>query len=243
MRLGAANETEFVERNTKLAQAELVPELTLRLGNMVIPLWELVESEFEAKGLAPPYWAYAWPGGQALARYILDRPELVRGRTVLDFASGCGIAGIAAARAGALSVLCADIDPLAQAACRMNGLINKISVHTTTDDLIGDDDLVPDVVLAGDIYYDRPLSIRVTRWLEAISAQGALVLVGDPGRNYLPRAGLAELSDYDIPTTRDLEVSDVKQTRVYRVDNGRKHRLPEIAAVPEDDSRVDFTPS
>src|SRR5262245_28327329 len=116
--------SEFVTRNTRLDYADLVPEIELRLGNMVIPLWELVESEFEVQGIAPPYWAFAWPGGQALARYILDRPEIVRGRTVLDFASGCGIAGIAAARAGALSVLCADVDPLAAAACRMNGEIN-----------------------------------------------------------------------------------------------------------------------
>lgn len=207
---------EFVTRNTAVGRAPLVPEIELRLGNMVVPLWELIESEFEERGLAPPYWAFAWPGGQALARHILDEPALVRGRTVLDFASGCGIAGIAAARAGALSVLCADVDPLAEAACRLNGASNQVSIHTTTEDLIGAD-LVPDIVLAGDVWYERALAERVTRWLADLSARGALVLVGDPGRAYLPTTRLDAIKNYSVATSIDLEDHTLRRTDVYRM--------------------------
>jgi predicted nicotinamide N-methyase len=207
---------EFVERNTRLDRAPLVPELRLRLAAEAIALWELTESEFEAKGLPPPYWAFAWAGGQALARYVLDRRGLVSGRTVLDFAAGSGIAGIAAARAGALSVLCADIDPFAAAACAINGALNRVAIHTTTDDLVGGD-LVPDVVLAGDIFYEGPMSGRVHAWLKALAAQGALVLVGDPGRTYLPKSGLARLAEYDVVVSRDLEDRELSRTVVYRV--------------------------
>jgi predicted nicotinamide N-methyase len=208
--------TEFVVRNTRASRPPLVPEIELLLGNMVTPLWELVESEFEAKGLAPPYWAFAWPGGQALARYILDEPALVRGRTVLDFGSGSGIAGIAAARAGALSVLCADTDPLAAAACALNGARNNVSVHTTTDDLVGSD-LEADLVLAGDICYDRNMSSRSVKWLGELAHKGAIVLLGDPGRNYLPTSGLSRLTDYSIKTSLDLEDREMRRTDVYRL--------------------------
>jgi predicted nicotinamide N-methyase len=207
---------EFVLRNTRSGRAPLVPEIELCLGNMVIPLWELVESEFEQRGLAPPYWAFAWPGGQALARLIFDEPSLVRGRTVLDFASGCGIAGIAAARAGALSVLCADIDPLAAAASRLNGSRNHVSIHTTTEDLIGSD-LVPDIVLAGDVCYERALAERALAWLTGLASQGATVLLGDPGRAYLPKRGLASLKQYSVPTSLDLENREERRTLVYRL--------------------------
>ena len=207
---------EFVVRNTRATRPTLVPEIELLLGNMVIPLWQLVESEFEVQGLAPPYWAFAWPGGQALARYILDDPAIARGRTVLDFASGSGIAGIAAARSGALSVLCADTDPFAAAACALNGARNQVSLHTTTEDLIGTD-LVPDLVLAGDICYDRNMSSRSVKWLEELALKGATVLLGDPGRNYLPKTGLAYLTDYSIKTSLDLEDREMRRTDVYRL--------------------------
>ncbi|HXZ68894.1 MAG TPA: 50S ribosomal protein L11 methyltransferase [Alphaproteobacteria bacterium] len=210
----AETAAEFVLRNTRASRTPLVPEIELLLGNMVIPLWELVESEFEQQGLAPPYWAFAWPGGQALARYILDEPSLACGRTVLDFASGSGIAGIAAARAGALSVLCADTDPLAAAACALNGVRNHVSLHTTTDDLIGSD-LVPDLVLAGDICYERNMSSRSIKWLEELVLKGAMVLLGDPGRNYLPKSGLAHLSNYPVKTSLDLEDRETHRTDVY----------------------------
>ena len=207
---------EFVTRNTRIGRMPLVPEIELRLGNMVIPLWELIESEFEQRGLAPPYWAFAWPGGQVLARHILDEPSLVRGRTVLDFASGCGIAGIAAARAGALSVLCADIDPFAEAACRLNGASNHVSIHTTTEDLVGSD-LVPDIVLAGDIWYERLLAERVIGWLSSLSARGAIVLIGDPGRAYLPTSRLDSIKNYAVATSLDLEDREERRTDVYRL--------------------------
>lgn len=207
---------EFVERNTRLHSAPLVPELRLRLADEAIALWELTESEFEEKGLPPPYWAFAWAGGQALARYVLDQKALVSGRTVLDFAAGSGIAGIAAARAGALSVLCNDIDPFAASACTMNAALNSAAIHTLTDDLIGSD-LVPDVVLAGDIFYEGPMSARSLAWLKEVAAKGALVLVGDPGRTYLPKEGLELLAEYDVPVTRDLEDKDVARVAVYRL--------------------------
>ncbi len=207
---------EFVERNTRLDRPSLVPELKLRLAAEAIALWELTESEFEEKGLAPPYWAFAWAGGQALARYILENREIVRGKTVLDFAAGSGIAGIAAARSGALSVLCADIDPFATAACSINGALNRVAIHTTTDDLVGSD-LVPDVVLAGDIFYEGPMSSRVHAWLKDIAARGALVLVGDPGRTYLPKSGLSRLAEYDIAVNHALENVEMSRTGVYRL--------------------------
>jgi predicted nicotinamide N-methyase len=207
---------EFVLRNTRRNHAPLVPEIALHLADEVVPLWQMTEAELEESGVAPPYWAFAWAGGQALARYILDESSLVHGRTVLDFAAGCGIAGIAAARAGALSVLCADIDPFADAACRINGALNTVSIHTTTDDLIGLD-LVPDIVLAGDICYEQPLAARVITWLADLSAQGARVLIGDPGRSYLPKSGLDRLTGYAVQTSRDLEDQDVRHTEVYRL--------------------------
>ncbi|MFZ1990164.1 MAG: 50S ribosomal protein L11 methyltransferase [Alphaproteobacteria bacterium] len=212
----AETAADFVMRHTRASRPPLVPEIELLLGNMVIPLWQLVESEFEVQGLAPPYWAFAWPGGQALARFILDDPAIARGRTVLDFASGSGIAGIAAARSGALSVLCADTDPFAAAACTLNGVRNRVSLHTTTDDLIGSD-LVPDLVLAGDICYDRNMSSRSVKWLEELALKGATVLLGDPGRDYLPKTGLARLTDYSIKTSLDLEDREMRRTDVYRL--------------------------
>jgi predicted nicotinamide N-methyase len=207
---------EFVTRNTRVGRAALVPEIELLLGNMVIPLWELIESEYEERGMNPPYWAFAWPGGQALARYILDQPNLVQGRTVLDFASGSGIAGIAAARMGALSVLCADTDPLAEAACELNSRRNGVRVETTTTDLVGFD-FVPDVVLAGDICYDRAMSSRAIAWLVELALKGAIVLIGDPGRNYLPKTGLDPITYYPVNTSLDLEDTEMRRADVYRL--------------------------
>jgi predicted nicotinamide N-methyase len=209
--------TQFVTSHTRQGRASLVPELELRLAIHVVPLWEHMESEFEERGLPPPYWAFAWAGGQALARYVLDRRDLVMGRTVLDLAAGSGIAGIAAARAGALSVLCCDIDPFAVAACALNGSLNRVAIHTTTDDLIGGD-LVPEIVLAGDIFYEAPLARRAAAWLKALAGAGALVLVGDPGRTYLPKSGLTRLAEYEVATTRELEDAEVRRTSVYRLD-------------------------
>jgi predicted nicotinamide N-methyase len=208
--------TEFIARHTRLHHAPLVPELRLRLADEVMPLWEETEATLGEKGVAPPYWAFAWAGGQALARYVLDERAIVSGRTVLDFAAGCGIAGIAAARAGALSVLCADIDPFAAAACALNGTLNQVAVHTLTDDLIGSD-LVPEIVLAGDVCYEQKLASRVIAWLKSLAGHGALVLIGDPGRAYLPKSGLMPLAEYDVSVSRDIEDREVRHTGVYRL--------------------------
>jgi len=167
-------------------------------------------------GLPPPFWAFAWAGGQALARHVLDHPGLVAGRRVLDFASGSGLVGIAAMKAGALSADCADIDPFARAAIALNGASNGVALTPRGADLIGADERW-DVVLAGDICYERDLAARVIGWLEALAGRGASVVIGDPGRSYLPKARLAQVAVYEVPVTRELEDSEVKRTCVWRL--------------------------
>jgi predicted nicotinamide N-methyase len=166
-------------------------------------------------GVPPPFWAFAWAGGQALARYLLDRPEAVAGRTVLDFATGGGIAAIAAARAGSASVTAADIDPFAAAAVALNAAANQVEVAFVGEDLLAAPPPSVDVVLAGDISYEKPLAARVRAWLEAARAAGATVLMGDPRRTYFDPAGLVQLADYRVPTTRELEDQEVKRTGVW----------------------------
>jgi predicted nicotinamide N-methyase len=163
----------------------------------------------------PPYWAFAWAGGQALARYILDHPETVRGRRVLDFASGSGLIAIAAMKAGAAEVTACDIDPFAIAAIGLNAGANGVSITPLQADIVGQD-RGWDTVLAGDIYYERDLAQRVTDWLLALSRRGATVLIGDPGRSYLPKDRLENLAVYEVPVTRTLEDSDIKKSSVWR---------------------------
>jgi predicted nicotinamide N-methyase len=183
-----------------------VPEVVLHQADDMHGLWEAVG------GASPPYWAFAWLGGQVLARYVLDHPTLVQGRTVLDLATGSGLVGIAAALAGAADVLGADIDPLSGAALAANATVNGVKVRWTGEDLL--DGPVPgvDVVLAGDVLYDRGMAPRVLAWLRSSRAE---VLLGDPGRDYLPQRGLRSLVEHDIPTTRELEGVTVKRCRVY----------------------------
>ncbi|MDB5467700.1 MAG: ribosomal protein methyltransferase, partial [Phenylobacterium sp.] len=164
----------------------------------------------------PPFWAFAWAGGQALARYVLDHPQVVAGRRVVDFASGSGIVGIAALKAGAADVLCADIDPFCGAALAVNAAANGVACDFTDADLL---DAQPppwaQVILAGDICYEKPLAERVMAWLAEARAGGATVLIGDPGRSYFPREGLEKLAEYQVPTTRELEDQEVKKTAVW----------------------------
>jgi predicted nicotinamide N-methyase len=193
------------------------PELTLHVADRATALWEKTEEELGAMGLPPPFWAFAWAGGQALARYILDNRGLVAGKTVLDFASGSGVVAIAAARAGAVQVTAADIDPFAVAAIAVNAAVNGVSdrVIAVSNDLVGA--LGPwDCALAGDICYERDLAERVTDWLSTLHRQGVLVLIGDPGRTYLPRDRLCPVVTYDVATTRELEDLDIKRTTVWR---------------------------
>ena len=207
----------FVLANTAIAAAPLVPEIRLHLATEVTPLWQATESELARSGLEPPFWAFAWPGGQALARYVLDRPELVRNRRVLDIAAGSGLAAIAAAKAGAARVVANEIDDFAAVALALNAALNGAAVEVSRRDLLGGSVDRFDVVLAGDVCYERPMTERIVPWLRARAAEGALVLLGDPGRAYLPSSGLVELARYDVPTTLELEDRTLRETVVWRV--------------------------
>ena len=210
-----ADAAAFIRANTALIAPPHVPEIRLHLADEAHELWHRTEEELDEIGLPPPFWAFAWAGGQGLARYVLDNPDIVRGRTVLDFASGSGLVAIAAARSGASSVLAADIDPFCATAIALNADANGASVERTAADLVGADDGWR-VVLAGDVFYDKPLAERLPPWFAALSARGALVLVGDPGRSYLPRTGLTERAVYSVPVTRVLEDAEVKRTIVWQ---------------------------
>lgn len=212
----ALDPESFVADNTVLQEPPLVPEIHLHLASEVVPLWQATEEALSRMGLPPPFWAFAWAGGQALARYILDHPDAVAGKRVLDFASGCGIAAIAAAKAGAAGVEASEIDAFALAALRLNSDANAAGIAASGEDLIGKDEGW-EVVLAGDICYERDLAERVFAWLQALSARGATVLIGDPGRNYLPKDGLERMISYAVKTTRELEDSDVRNASVWRV--------------------------
>ena len=207
----------FVRANTALAAPPLVPELRLHLADAVTPLWQATEETLAAGQVPPPYWAFAWPGGQALARHLLDHPALVAGRRILDIGAGSGIVAIAAARAGAASATAADIDPFAAAAIALNAAANGAAVAVATAEVIGAPGLLPEVVLAGDMCYERPLAERLTLWLRGLAHVGALVLIGDPGRAYLPREGLAERARYAVPTSRDLEDREIRETIVWHL--------------------------
>lgn len=206
----------FVRTNAKPMTPPLVPEITLHLASEVVPLWQMTEAELEATGLPPPYWAFAWAGGQALARFLLDHPEIVAGKSVLDFGAGSGLGAIAAAKAGATSVLAADIDALAQAAITLNAEANGVSVTVTGEDLIGQSG-VAEMLLIGDMCYEQPLSRRIEAWLRAETGAGRTVILGDPGRSYFPKSGLEKLAGYAVKTSRDLEDADVRNTGVYRL--------------------------
>jgi len=210
----------FVLANTAVETPPLVPEIRLRLASEVVPLWQASEAELEALGLPPPYWAFAWAGGQALARLLLDEPERVRGKRVLDFASGSGLSAIAAARAGAARVEAAEIDPFALAAIGLNAALNGVAVAVLAEDQVGRLDGGWEVVLAGDVCYERPMAERAFAWLQALAGQGVEVLLGDPGRTYLPKSGLERLVGYAVQTSRELEDSDVRNAVVWRVTAG-----------------------
>ncbi len=194
----------------------LVPEVKLHLAHEALPLWEKTEEELGALGLPPPFWAFAWAGGQALARYVLDNPKLVAGRRVLDFASGSGLVAIAATRAGAATVTASEIDSFAFAAIAANSAANGAGVAVTEADVIGRDEGW-DVVLVGDAFYEKPLAERLLSWLETLRARGATVLIGDPGRTYLPKDRLTRLATYDVPVTRALEDTEIKKTSVWQL--------------------------
>lgn len=205
----------FIRANTSLTAPPHVPEIRLRLANEVHDLWLKTEEDLEEIGLPPPFWAFAWAGGQGLARYILDHPEEVRGKRVLDFASGSGLVAIAAKLAGASEVTAADIDPWAGTAVGLNAHENGVAIGFTAEDLIGRP-IAADIVLAGDVFYDRDFASALTEWFGRLAAGGTRVLVGDPGRSYRPTERLEPLATYEVPVTRVLEDSEVKRTTVWR---------------------------
>jgi len=207
----------FVRAQTAIAAPPLVPEIRLHLATQITPLWEATEATLAAANVPPPYWAFAWPGGQALARYVLDRPETVRGLRVLDFAAGCGLGAIAAAKAGAGHVIASDIDAIAIAVMRLNAVLNGVAFETTSVDLSRDPDSRWDVVIAGDVCYERPMAEAILPWLRDLANKGVAVLMADPGRAYLPATGLEEIARYDVPTSLELEDRTLRTTRVLRL--------------------------
>ena len=207
--------TAFILANTRLQPVPHAPEISLWLADEITPIWRLTEEELGEMGLPPPFWAFAWAGGQGLARWLLDNPGEVAGKQVLDLATGSGLVGIAAMRAGAASVLCADIDPFCGAAVALNASANDVALAFTDADLLEGPPPPVDLICAGDVFYEQPMAGRVLAWLTQAAAQGTRVLVGDPLRTYFPKAGFDLLAEYVVPTTRELEDDAVKRTRVW----------------------------
>jgi predicted nicotinamide N-methyase len=222
--LPISDKNAFIRANTRLRAVPLAPEIAIFVADEAVPLWHKTEEEIGQAGLPPPFWAFAWAGGQALARHILDNPSVVRGKVVLDLASGSGLVGIASMMAGAASVTVADIDAFACAAATLNAAQNRVTLTTRQDDLLAE----PhggrwDVILAGDIFYERDTAQRAFDFLHGHAERGATVLIGDPGRSYLPRDKLRRIADYSVPVTRDLEDAEIKQTAVWGLLQIKQH--------------------
>jgi predicted nicotinamide N-methyase len=218
---------DFIRRNTELLAVPLVPSIRLHLAQESLPIWQKTEEELGEMNIPPPYWAFAWAGGQALARYLLDHPEVVRTRRVLDLGAGAGLAGIAAMRAGAAHVLAADIDALALAAIGLNAGANGVAIETTGRDLLERPTGQHDLVLVGDLFYERALAERVLAFIEDAAGQrGAAVLVGDPRRSYFPADRFEQVAEYSVPVTRELEDADIKRTAVWRLAGGGRPKPP-----------------
>ena len=212
--MAASDKAEFIRAHTRLLAVPHAPEIRLYLADEATALWEKTEEELGEMGLPPPFWAFAWAGGQALARYVLDHPGIACGQRVLDFASGSGLVAIAAALAGAARVEASEIDDFALAAIELNAAANGVAIAPRAGDIVGEDDGWG-LVLAGDVSYERDMAARVTDWLASLAARGARVLIGDPGRTYLARDRLEPIAEYRIPVTRTLEDMEVKRTGVW----------------------------
>jgi len=205
----------FIAANTRVLAPPLVPEIRLHLAEESLPIWQRTEEELGEMNVPPPYWAFAWAGGQALARYLLDNPALAAGKSVIDLGSGSGLTAIAAGLAGAASVLAADIDALALAAVRLNAALNGVEIATVAADLLAKPPQPAALVLVGDLFYERELALRVTRYIEAAAASGARVLIGDPKRSYFPAGRFRLAAEYQVPVTRELEDAEIKRTSVW----------------------------
>jgi predicted nicotinamide N-methyase len=207
---------DFILAQTTIAAAPLVPEIALHLATEITPIWQASEAFLAETGIEPPFWAFAWPGGQALARAVLDQPAMVRGLRVLDFAAGCGVAAIAAAKSGAAHVEAAEIDPMAAEAVRLNATLNHVAVESLAEDVVGQPPRW-DVILAGDVCYEAPMTAHILPWLRAMAAAGVRVLLADPGRAYLPREGLEALSRHAVPTSLELEDRTLREVTIARL--------------------------
>ena len=218
MHLTPANAPDFIAANTRLQAVPHAPEISLWLADEITPLWRLTEEELGEMGLPPPFWAFAWAGGQALARWLLDHPSEVAGKRVIDLATGSGLVAVAAMKAGAASVLAADIDPFCAAAVAANAQANSVEIAFTDANLLDAPPPSVDLICAGDVFYEKPMAEAVLAWLKQAQANGARVIVGDPGRTYFPKSGLTLLAEYTVPTTRELEDQEVKRSRVWSLD-------------------------
>ncbi len=220
LRPALADRRRFILDNTRLQRPPHAPELELYLADEITPIWRMTEEELGALGLPPPFWAFAWAGGQAVARYVLDHPDEVAGKRVLDFATGSGMVAIAAMKAGAACALGADIDDFCAAALALNTAVNGVSVAYTPENLLTAAPPPAQVILAGDICYEKPMAEAVLAWLRLAHERGARVLIGDPGRSYFPKSGLLRLAEYQVETTRELEDHAVKRTGVFTFHTG-----------------------
>jgi predicted nicotinamide N-methyase len=210
--------TGFIRSQTQILSPSILPEIRLHLAAEFTPLWQMTEDRLRQSNLPPPFWAIAWPGGQGAARYILDNPDIVKGKRVVDFAAGSGLIAIAAMTAGARSALAVDIDALAREAIKLNAEINNVSVKTSEglDLTKAPEDI--DVIVAGDVCYQQAMSTTIIRWLRHCVEAGAFVLLADPGRAYVPQEGLIKQASYDVPTSRDIEDQEVRTATVWRME-------------------------
>ena len=211
------SKAEFIRQNTTVMCPPLVPEVKLHLAHEAVPLWQKTEEELGETGLPPPFWAFAWAGGQALARYVLDDAPSFAGREALDLATGSGLVAIAAAKSGASHITAADIDGFAVTAAQLNADLNQVTLDIKLEDFL----LLPpapvDVILVGDLFYEKSLASRCLAWLQQAQNLGAKILIGDPGRSYLPKDRLEKLAEYNVPVTRDLEDAEIKKTSVWQL--------------------------
>jgi predicted nicotinamide N-methyase len=211
------SKVDFIRQNTTVMTPPLVPEVKLHLAHEAVPLWQKTEEELGEMGLPPPFWAFAWAGGQALARYVLDHSSTVKNLKVLDLATGSGLVAIAAVKAGSTSIIAADIDEFATTAAEMNAELNQVSLDVKLEDLLHQQPPSADVILVGDLFYEKTLAARCLAWLRQAQEQGAEIFIGDPGRSYLPREQLEKLAEYNVPVTRDLEDAEIKRTAVWQL--------------------------